>query len=77
MHLKLGLDINDFPDPSITLDALIGFQVLADGSVLPYYNKFSVSVDWPWYVKVISGAVTGIVGHFIGDTIGPVILDDR
>jgi len=73
MHLQLGLDINDFPDPSITMDALIGFQVLADGSVLPYYNKFSVSVDWPWYVKVIGGLVTGIVEHFIGDEVSGTI----
>jgi hypothetical protein len=73
MHIKLGIDVNDFTDPNVTVDALIGFQVLADGSVLPYYNNFSVSVDWPWYEKVIAGAVTGIIDHFISDEVSGTI----
>jgi hypothetical protein len=69
LNLRFGIDISDFPDPTVSIVAVIGFQVLADGSVLPYYVTFSVAVDWPWYVKVIGGVVTAIVEAFIGDEV--------
>ena len=69
LNIQLDLDINDFPDPTISIVANVMFQILPDGSVFPYYNTFSVAVDWPWWVKIIGNVVTAVVEHFIGDEV--------
>lgn len=76
--LRLGLAIDNFPDPDIDIDLTIGLR-LRNGSLEPFYRRFDVDVDWPWWVTVISAGASKVVEEFmdeaVEDRLRPLILD--
>ena len=66
VSLELKLEINNFTDPSIDVDFVIGLNV-DEGMVRPYYRSFTVDVDWPWYVTTLSLGVTKIIEEFLDE----------
>jgi hypothetical protein len=66
VSLELKLEINNFTDPSVDVDFVIGLNV-EDGIVRPYYRSFTVDVDWPWYITTLSLGVTKIIEEFLDD----------
>jgi hypothetical protein len=65
-HMKL--EINNFADPRVDVDFVIGLNVEA-GVVRPYYRSFTVDVDWPWYVTALTLGITKIVEEFLDDRV--------
>lgn len=78
--LRLKLEINNFFDPDIDVDARIAVGVSSEGQALPFYNKFAVDVDWPWYVTGLTLGISKIVEEFVDGTVQGAIkqrmLDD-
>jgi hypothetical protein len=70
--LRLQLAIDDFADPNVDIDFTIGLRV-RNGSVEPFYRRFAVDVDWPWWVTVITAGVSKIVEEFIDEKVEEVL----
>ena len=66
--LRFKLAIDNFADPDLDVDAVIGVRV-RNGAVEPFFKSFSVDLDWPWWVTVITAGVSKIVEEFIEDKI--------
>jgi hypothetical protein len=62
--LRFKLAVDNFADPNIDVDFTIGLRV-RNGSVEPFYKRFAVDIDWPWWVTVITSGVSKIVEEFI------------
>ena len=71
LHLKLtmGVELDDFPDPTVDVDATIAVNITDDGKAAPYYTGFAVTVHWPWYVHALTGAIAEFIGHFVDDEV--------
>jgi hypothetical protein len=65
VKLRLKLDINNFFDPDVNIDAVLQVGIAPDGRALVYYKSFSVDVDWPWWVTGITLGITKIVEEFL------------
>ena len=62
--LRWVLAVDNFTDPNVDIDFTIGLWV-RNGAVEPFYRHFSVDVDWPWWVTVVSAGATKIVEEFV------------
>jgi hypothetical protein len=75
LHMKLEID--NFTDPRVDADFVIGLTA-DDGAVHPYYRSFTTDVDWPWYITTLTLGVTKIVEEFLDgpvqDDLKPAIL---
>lgn len=69
IKLRLKLQINNFFDPDVDVDARIDVGVASDGQVIAFYRNFSVDVDWPWWVTGITLGISKIVEEFVEDAI--------
>jgi hypothetical protein len=69
IRLRLKLDINNFWDPDVDVDARIAVSISAEGGVVAFYRSFSVDVDWPWWVTGITLGITKIVEEFIDEEV--------
>lgn len=66
--LKLGTEIDNFPNPEIDIDASFGLTVattdsitvLRDYKVVPINDRVEVSISVPWYAWLIPGAPIGL-----------------
>lgn len=65
IRLRMKLDINNFFDPDVDVDARIGVGVSAENKALAFYRSFKVDVDWPWWVTGITLGISKIVEEFI------------
>lgn len=65
IRLRMKLDINNFFDPDVDVDARIGVGVSAENEALAFYRSFKVDVDWPWWVTGITLGISKIVEEFI------------
>jgi hypothetical protein len=76
--LRLKAAVNNFADPDINVDFTIGLR-MRNGAVEPFYKSFSVEVDWPWWVTVVtlgvSEFVEGVIADKIDNAARPLILD--
>lgn len=68
LALRFTAAIDNFPDPKIDIDCVIGVR-LRRGSVEPFYTSFGVDVDWPWWVTTITAGASKIVEEFIDDKV--------
>jgi hypothetical protein len=79
VSVEMKLEINNFTDPSVDVDFVVGLNV-DDGMVRPYYRSFTVDVDWPWYITTLSLGITKIVEEFLDDGVEgqmkPSILEE-
>jgi hypothetical protein len=66
LHMKLEID--NFADPTVYVDFVIGLNV-DDGLVRPYYRSFTTDVDWPWYITTVTLGVTKIVEEFLDNRV--------
>jgi hypothetical protein len=66
--LRFTLVINNFVDPNIDVDFTIGLRVRS-GTAEPFYRRFAVDVDWPWWVTVLTSAVSKIVEEFLDEVV--------
>jgi len=66
--LRFVIVIDNFADPDLNIDFVIGLRV-RDGAVEAFYKSFSVDVDWPWWVTVISAGASEIVESVIAGRI--------
>jgi hypothetical protein len=64
VSIKTKLEVNNFTDPTLYVDFVLGLDVV-DGSVVPRYKSFSVDVDWPWWVTTLTLGITKAVEEFI------------
>ncbi len=64
VSIRTKLEINNFSDPTLYIDFVLGLDVVA-GAVVPAYKSFSVDVDWPWWVTTLSLGITKIVEEFV------------
>jgi hypothetical protein len=55
LRLRLGKTINNFSDPSISIDASFGLAV-HDGTLVAIAEQISVDVSVPWYAWLVPGA---------------------
>jgi hypothetical protein len=69
IRIRLELEINNFFNPDVDVDARIGIGVSAEGAALAFYKSFAVDVDWPWWVSGITHGITKIVEEFIDDLV--------
>jgi hypothetical protein len=80
LRLRLKLQINNFFDPDIDIDAKIAIRVSAEGRPVVFYRSFSVDVDWPWWVTGITLGITKIVEEFLDNLVQnqlkPKLLND-
>lgn len=65
IRLRMKLDINNFFDPDVDVDARIGVGVSAENEALAFYRSFKVDVDWPWWVTGVTLGISKIVEEFI------------
>lgn len=68
IRLRLSLEINNFWDPDIDVDATLAVGISPEGGVLVFYRSFSVDVDWPWWVTVALW-VTKVVEEFLDELV--------
>lgn len=85
--LRLELEIPNFPNPKIDVDAKIGIGLSAEGKTLAFYKSFSVDVHWPSWLTGVGAAVGGagtvgivqlaesVVGHFVSGHLKSTMLD--
>lgn len=66
--LRLKADVPSFSDPDINIDFTLGLRI-QNGAVVPFYRSFSVDVDWPWWVGVITLGASEFVEDLIEDKI--------
>lgn len=66
--LRMKVAVNNFADPDIDVDFTIGLRI-RNGAVEPFYKSFSVDVDWPWWVTVVTLGVSEFVEGVIADRI--------
>lgn len=66
--IRMKIDINNFPDPDLDVDFVLGLR-LRDGEVEPYYRSFDVDVSWPRWIGGISLGITKLVEGVIEDKI--------
>jgi hypothetical protein len=66
--LRLKAAVDNFADPDIDVDFTIGLRI-RNGAVEPFYKSFSVDVDWPWWVTVVTLGVSKFVEELIDDKI--------
>lgn len=66
--LRLVIAIDNFTDPDVNIDCTLGLRIRG-GAVEIYLKRFTVDVDWPWWVTVISAGVSKIVEEFIEGTV--------
>lgn len=75
--LRLKAAVNNFADPDLNVDFTIGLR-MRNGAVEPFYKSFSVEVDWPWWVTVVtlgvSEFVEGLIADKIDDAARPLVL---
>jgi hypothetical protein len=62
--LRFKLAIDNFADPDLDVDMVIGVRI-RNGAAEPFYRRFAVDVDWPWWVTAISAGVSKVVEEFI------------
>lgn len=58
-QMKLGLSVNNFPDPDVDIDVSFGLKV-EDGVLVPTGEQISVDVSVPWWAWLIPGAPIGL-----------------
>ncbi len=75
VSIRTKLEVNNFTDPSLSIDFTLGLDVV-NGSVQPRYKSFSVDIDWPWWVTTLSLGITKIVEEFKEDDIEGGLKDD-
>jgi len=66
--LRLKVAIDNFADPDVDVDCTIGLRLRA-GAVEVYLRRFTVDVDFPWWVTVVTAGVSKIVEEFVDGTI--------
>jgi len=66
--LRFKLALENFADPSVDIDFTVGLRVRS-GSAEPFYRRFAVDVDWPWWVTVVTAGVSKIVEEFIDEKV--------
>jgi len=59
IKLRLGKEINNFPNPDVDIDASFGLAV-HDGSLAPVAEQISVDISVPWYAWLAPGAPIGL-----------------
>ncbi|MBN1964210.1 MAG: hypothetical protein JW910_06165 [Anaerolineae bacterium] len=59
LQLRLKNRVNNFPDPSVDIDASFGLAV-HDGTLEPVAEQISVDVSVPWWAWLIPGAPIGL-----------------
>lgn len=74
VSIRTKLEINNFSDPTLYVDFVLGLDVV-DGSVVPRYKSFNVDVDWPWWVTTLTLGITKIVEEFIESDIESGLKD--
>lgn len=76
--LRLRVAIDNFADPDVDVDFTVGLRV-RNGSVDPFFGRFAVDVDWPWWVTAVTAGVSKIVEEFLDGQIEgalkPAILE--
>jgi hypothetical protein len=79
IRLRLKVEVNNFFDPDVDVDARIAVGVSPEGRALAWYKSFSTDVDWPWWVTGITIGVTKIIEQFkdgtVEDKIKPRMLN--
>jgi hypothetical protein len=88
LAIRMEVSLPYFPNPDVDVDVriILGFE---NGKVTAHYSKFSVDVDWPWWVTVGSiGTIVGATGlaaseitalvaeDFIAGDLKPALLKD-
>jgi len=61
IRLRLKIEVPNFSNPDLDIDAKIAVGVAADGRVLAFYRSFAVDVDWPWWVTGISLGISDFI----------------
>lgn len=69
LRLRLSLQINNFWDPDIDVDATLALGIAPEGGPFVFYRSFSVDVDWPWWVTGITLGITKIVEEFLDEEV--------
>ena len=69
LRLRLKVEVNNFFDPDVDVDAKIALGVSPEGKVLAFYRSFSVDVDWPWWVTGLTLGVSKIIEEFKDGTV--------
>jgi hypothetical protein len=69
LRLRLKVEVNNFFDPDVDVDAKIALGVSPEGQVLAFYRSFAVDVDWPWWVTGLTLGVTKIIEEFKDGTV--------
>ncbi len=59
IRMRLKKDINNFPDPTVTIDASFRMFV-RDGALATYNEQVSVAISVPSYAWLIPGAIPGL-----------------
>lgn len=79
ISMKLELQIDNFTNPDVYVDAVIAVGVSSSGEGLAWYKSFSVDVDWPWWVTGLSHGISKIVEEFVDEAVQselkPIVLE--
>jgi hypothetical protein len=65
VRLRLKLQINNWFDPDVDIDAKIDVGLSSEGEVIAFYRSFAVDVDWPWWVTGMTLGIAKLVEEFI------------
>jgi hypothetical protein len=69
LRLRLKVEVENFFDPDVDVDAKIEVGVSPEGQVVAFYRSFAVDVDWPWWVTGITLGITKIIEEFKDGTV--------
>jgi hypothetical protein len=61
---RMKVAIDNFVDPKLDIDFVLGLRT-RNGAVEPYFRRFAVDVDWPWWVTTLSAGVTKIIEEIV------------
>jgi hypothetical protein len=59
IRLHLGKEVNNFPNPSVTINASFGLTI-HDGTLEPFGEQISIDISFPWYAWLVPGAALGL-----------------
>jgi hypothetical protein len=66
--LRFKVAIDNFADPDLDVDFTIGVRI-RNGAAEPFYRRFAVDVDWPWWVTAVTAGASKIVEEVVEDKI--------
>lgn len=69
LRLRLKVQVENFFDPNVDVDAKIAVGISPEGNVIAFYRSFAVDVDWPWWVTGITLGISKIVEEFADGTV--------